>query len=535
MSKKATPRQTRKAADHVVGDQTAILRFLADPKTYGPGVTEVERIDTHGAIVFLAGERAYKVKRAVAYPYMDFSTLERRRRFCLREREINSRTAPDLYLDVVPVTRGAQGLSLGSRSELSEEEIVEWVLVMRRFDQADLLSHLAEVGKLTPEVMTKLAETIADFHASAEPRPERAGGARAMDWVVRENGEEFAERSDLFDPTETSRLTALGLEQVARHAALLDARAEAGKVRLCHGDLHLRSVVRRDGKPTLFDAIEFNDAIACIDMFYDLAFLLMDLDHRGLRPFANLVLNRYLQRRDDPEGLALLPLFLSARAAVRAKVAASLEAVADHAAEKSARRAEARAYFHRARRYLAPAPARLIAVGGLSGTGKTTLAHGLAPDLGRAPGALHLRSDVLRKHLAGVAELERLPASSYTPAASAAVYAALCERAAAALAAGQAVVVDAVFARPEERHAVEQVAQAAGVAFTGLWLETAPGVMTARVSGRRGDASDADSAVVEKQMTYELGRIEWRRFDASAAPAAVRAEAARLLKLAPGA
>lgn len=527
MPEEATPRDPRKPADHVVADQSAVLHFLGDPTTYGLAEGEVERIDTHGAVVFLAGERAYKIKRAVAFPYMDFSTLERRQRFCHHEREINSRTAPDLYLDVIPVKRGPQGFTLGE----AQGETVEWVLVMRRFDQADLLNELAKAGKLTPAIMRALAEAVAAFHDAAEPRYDRAGGAEAMDWVVRENGEEFAERSDLFDGGAAARLTELALAELEQHEALLNKRAQSGEVRLCHGDLHLRNAVLLHGRPTLFDAIEFNDAIACIDVFYDLAFLLMDLEHRGLRPFANLVLNRYLQLRDDLAGLALLPLFLSTRAAVRAKVAASLETVAQNPADKKRRRGEATAYFRRALDYLEPPPPRLIAVGGLSGTGKTTLAHALAPDIGRAPGALHLRSDVLRKQLAGVSELERLPETAYTTAASAAVYAALGERAAVALSSGQAVIVDAVFARPGERAAIARIAEAAGVRFEGLWLETDPAVMSARVTGRRGDASDADAAVVAKQLTYDLGAIEWRRLDASADPAQLRREANRILGL----
>ncbi len=517
-----------KAANHVTGDQSAVLRLLADPATYGPEVTQVERIDTHGAVVFLAGTRAYKIKRAVAYPYMDFSTLETRHRFCLREREINARSAPELYLDVVPVTESDGGLRLGG-----DGTAVEWVLVMRRFEQDCLLSSLAEAGKLTPEIMTALADAIAAFHEKAEVRRERAAGAEAMTWVVRENGEEFLERQDLFNRGDSEQLTTAALAQLERLGPLLDSRAEAGRVRLCHGDLHLRNVVLLDGKPALFDAIEFNDAIACIDVLYDLAFLLMDLDHRGLRPFANLVLNRYLQQADAPEALALLPLFLSTRAAVRAKVAASLDAVAGTEPVKLQRRAEAAAYFQRARDYLAPGTARLVAVGGLSGTGKTTLARALAPALGRAPGALHLRSDVLRKQLAGVAELERLPAAAYAQEASDRVYAELRGRAAAALRAGQSVIVDAVCAKPDERVALAEVAAAAGVAFTGLWLEAAPETLAARVTQRRGDASDADAAVVEQQLTYDLGAIDWPRLDAGRPLDELQDEAARLLSSTP--
>ena len=518
------PTEPASSRNHVTEDQSAVLALLADPATYGPAIRTVERIDTHGAVVFLAGERAYKMKRAVAFPYMDFSTLEKRHRLCLREKEINSRGAPGLYLDVVPVTRTATGLTLNG-----DGEAVEWVLVMRRFDQDRLLSRLAEADRLSAETMTALADAVARFHDAAEPRRDAANGAQAMRWVVTENGGEFAERADLFDAAVARRLTGRALEQLDRHAALLDARAAGGKVRLCHGDLHLRNVVLLDGRPTLFDAIEFNDAIACIDVIYDLAFLLMDLDHRGFRPFANLVMNRYLQRRDETEALALLPLFLSTRAAVRAKVAASLEAVADNDTDKAARRAEALAYFRRAEGYLQPPAPRLVAVGGLSGTGKTTLARALAPQLGAAPGALHLRSDVLRKQLAGVDELERLPPEAYTDEASAAVYAELLDRARQALAAGHAVVLDAVYARPEERAAVEALGREAGVGFTGLWLEAEPAVLKARVGARRGDASDATAAVVERQLSYDLGAISWHTIAAGRPLPALSAEAAKII------
>jgi aminoglycoside phosphotransferase family enzyme/adenylate kinase family enzyme len=506
--------------NHVVADQGEVAAFLARAETHGGA--PVERIDTHAAIVFLAGDLAYKVKRAVYYPYMDFSTLARRRRACEKEVEINRRTAPEVYLGAFPILRGTDGaLSLNDAGE-----VVEWVVLMRRFDQAGLFDRLAQKGRLTPELLVHLADVVAAFHGSAEPTPEQFGGAG---WVIEENAGEFTERPDLFAPDQAKALTAAARSALEATTALLEARRARGLVRRCHGDLHLRNVCLIAGRPTLFDAIEFNDAIACIDVFYDLAFLLMDLDHRGLRPAANLVFNRYLQRSGDLDALPALPLFLSLRAAVRAKVSASAAPSQGQAAERRRLENEARAYFSAAAAYLAPAPARLVAVGGFSGSGKSTLARALAPVLGAAPGALHLRSDVLRKALYGVDELTRLPQDAYRSEVSAQVYGELLVQARRALAAGQAVILDAVYAKPEGRAQLEDLARQVGVGFTGLWLEAPRDVLLARAAARRADASDATPAVVARQLAEDPGAITWHRLEACSAPEDLVSQAAGAL------
>ncbi len=505
---------------HVVADQSEVAALLARPETHGGA--PVERIDTHAAMVFLAGDLAYKVKRAVLYPYMDFSTLALRREACEKEVEINRRTAPEVYLGTCPIVRGAEGaLELDGKGD-----VVEWVVLMRRFDQAGLFDRLAQSGRLTPELLVRLADAVATFHGSAEPAPERAAETA---WLIDENAEEFAERPDLFPTDQAEALTEAAHAALASIASLLEARKARGLVRRCHGDLHLRNVCLIDGQPTIFDAIEFNDAIACTDVFYDLAFLLMDLDHRGLRPAANIVFNRYLQRSGDLDALPALPLFLSLRAAVRAKVTASATLSQDDDKLRSRLEDEARAYFAAAADYLAPSPARLVALGGFSGSGKSTLARALAPALGPAPGALHLRSDVLRKALYGVDELTPLPEEAYRPDVSARVYGELLERARRALTAGQAVVLDAVYSRPEGRREIEATARRAGVAFTGLWLEAPREVLMARAAARRADASDATPAVVDRQLAEDPGHISWHRIDASGAPEDIVPQAQRVL------
>jgi len=519
---------------HAVEDQSAAVALLADPATHGGA--PVERIETHGALIFLAGDRVYKLKRAVRYPYMDFSTREKRAAACRAEVALNRRTAPGLYLGVAPLWCTPDGgLCLGSVDEQPDDAapgVADWVVVLRRFDQAGLLDAMAERGALTPEIMDDLAEAVAALHAEAERHPGADGAA--LRWVVEENLAEFGEVPALFPPDRVERLRDRSQAALDRTGPLLDRRAREGFVRRCHGDLHLHNAVLLDGRPTPFDCIEFNDALAVIDVLYDLAFLLMDLDHRGLRPLANRVFNRYLEITADVEGLAALPLFLSVRAAVRAKVSRSIAETVGEADPDAAEglRREAVAYFDAALRYLEPPDAALVAVGGLSGTGKTTVARALAPDLGPVPGALIVRSDVVRKRMLGVPETERLPEKAYRRSVTKRVYAELRRRAAAAAAAGHAAIADAVYAGEGERADIAAAAAEAGVPFAGVWLEAPIAELFRRVGGRSGDASDADAAIVARQRGSRTGPIEWARVDAGGDPAATVAETRRAVSAA---
>jgi predicted kinase len=298
---------------------------------------------------------------------------------------------------------------------------------------------------------------------------------------------------------------------------LLRARAHGGFVRHCHGDLHLRNIVEIDGRPVLFDAIEFDDSLATIDLLYDLAFLLMDLGKRGLTAHANAVLNAYLDYEGSTAnliGLVALPLFLAMRAAIRAKV--ELLRANTHAAEKAeATRKQARNYFDLARSFLTPTPPRLIGIGGLSGSGKSTISRAIAPYIGAFPGAVHIRSDVERKRLFGVAPTERLPESAYAPEVSDEVYAMCRKRALMALVGGQAVIVDAVHAKQDEREALAALAGEMGVPFTGLWLQAPPEVMRQRIARRTSDTSEATPAVMDAQLAYEIGEQNFQVIDAS--------------------
>ena len=491
-----------------------VIAFLSDPASYPDKPKRVERFETHGALVFLAGEGAWKIKRAVRFPYMDFSTLEKRKAACAREVEINRRLAPEIYLDLTAITRSRDGrLQLGGTGE-----IVEWAVRMRRFDQAALLSQIADAGPIPSDLAVALADVVFESHRAAPPAS-RYGGAERVGRLVASVQRTLATLTDTLDAAAVQRFGERTARALRHATVILNERAAAGFVRRCHGDLHLNNIVLWRGRPVLFDAIEFDEELGTIDTLYDLAFLLMDLDNRRQRGVANEVLNRYLWRSGaelDLHGLAALPLFLGLRAAIRAMVTA--ERAQQEGADASVRdRQRARDYLQAANAYLAPGPSRLIAVGGLSATGKSTLAHRLAPELGPAPGAVHLRSDLERKRLQGVGATFRLGPEAYTQAARDRVYAVLYEKARHVLAAGHAVIVDAVFAKPEERATVEAVATELGLRFQGLWLTASSETLLNRVAARRGDASDATSEVVRRQLGWHLGSFAetWTEFDTS--------------------
>jgi aminoglycoside phosphotransferase family enzyme/predicted kinase len=491
-----------------VADQSAVIAFLSDGASYGMVGTTVDRVTTHCSMIFLVGDRAFKLKRAVKYSYLDYSTLRQRERYCRAELALNRRTAPAIYLGLRKVTRKAAGVLAFD----GVGEVLDWVVEMRRFNEATLFDRLAEAGRLDDETIRRLADAIAAFHEAAEVTPER-GGSAALQRTLAINDENLR----IAAPLDRALIDAWhdhSRAHFARVAPLLDERRARGKVRCCHGDLHLGNVCLFEGRPTLFDAIEFNDDFSCIDVLYDAAFLLMDLVDRRLSGTAGLAFNRYLDRTGDDDGLPALPLFMSVRAAVRAHVLAALQhSTMGIEADRAA--ARARVYLRLAVALLAPHPPRLVAIGGLSGSGKSTLAEALAGDFLPAPGARVIRSDVVRKRLAGVVAETRLPRESYDRTGAARVYAQSREAARRALAAGYSVVLDAAFLRPEEREAAAAVARDLSVPFTGLWLEAPAQLLARRIDDRRADVSDADRAVLELQQRYDLGVIEWRRIDAS--------------------
>jgi aminoglycoside phosphotransferase family enzyme/predicted kinase len=471
-------------------------------------------------VVVVAGDRAWKLRRPVDYGWLDYSTRARRRQCAEREIALNSGPAPGLYLGlggILPEGEGWRLLEPGGPIGDAEP-----VVVMRRFRQRDLFDRMAADGRLTPELMRAAGRAVADMHkAAAEYHRGRDGMGHLPAFAGRETNE-LLQLADL-----------LGAETVARFSTEVQDRAEACAglaaqrgARRCHGDLHLRNIVLWRGRPVPFDCIDFNDAFTDIDPLYDLAFLLMDLDHRGHADLSVEVFNAWAERMAAAPGaevgtayggLALVPFFKACRAGIRAKVGALALRGCDPV-ECVAELAEARAYLTLALRYLtAKPPARLIATGGLSGSGKSTLAWALAARLG----AVVLRSDAIRKGLWGVEHAEKLPRDAYAPEVTAQVYSAMLERGRMALAGGATVILDAAHLKTEERDRAEALAAAAGVAFHGFWLDAPVERLKARVTARGADASDADAKVVELQTGYDLGPIRWQRLAAEDSPAAV--------------
>ncbi|GLK68516.1 AAA family ATPase [Hansschlegelia plantiphila] len=485
--------------------QQATVEFLK--ARLGP---EVEVSRTHISVILLGRDTVWKLKRAVTLPYVDFTLSETRLRDCERELDLNRRTAPTLYRAVRRVTRTSDGLELDGAGEL-----VDAVVEMARFPSDALLDRMAGRGELTPRLVTRLAGAVAALHETAPV--DRAGSGAARLAAVMAGNERSLREASAFEPRAVKDYCAAAGRALDRHAALLDARARAGAVVRGHGDLHLANICLWDGEPTLFDCLEFDDELATTDRLYDLAFLLMDLWRLDLRALANLALNRYLDRIDDEDGLGALPLFMSVRAAVRAHVAA-LQAGSD-----AAKLGTARNYLALARRLLEPQPPKLVAIGGFSGSGKSTVAAALAHDVGPPPGARILASDRIRKAMFGQSPETALPAEAYWAEVTAEVYDRIAVRAQAVLKTGHGVVAEATFSSEAERLQIEAAAGEAAAAFQGVWLDVDERRLRERVLRRRGDVSDADVAVLDRQLERGAGTVDWRRVDATGDAAAIAA------------
>lgn len=499
-------------------DQSRAIALLSDPATHGLAASaRVERIETHISLIFLAGARAYKLKRARRLPFLDFSTLEARRAACLRELEVNA-AAGDLYRRVVAICATGDGGRAGALQPAEAppraDEILDYAVEMERFDAADEAGARLADGRLTPSDMRALGDVVAAAQAAAPVRVHDHDMRGLIDSIAATLGREGRHSADW---------RAAARARTEATSALRDARMAAGRVRRLHGDLHLGNVVVRGGRPTPFDAMEFNESMATIDVAYDAAFAAMDCLDKGRPDLAAAFTSRWFARAQDYEALALWPLCLSVRAAVRAMVAA-LGGDAATAAHRLAL-AERLATW--------PDAPRLVLIGGLSGSGKSTVASALAPYLDGGTGAVHIASDVARKTLLGAAPDARLGADGYSAEVTARVLDALEAAARATLAAGRVAIVDMTFARADDRARFADVARDAGTRCDALWLDAGMDARAARATARAeagGDPSDATADIARAQTADPL-EAGWRAVDASGDVAATIADARRALGL----
>ena len=490
------------------GLQESVFAFLTDPTAH----PDVQRIDTHAASVFLEGARALKIKRAVHFPYLDYSTLAKRKAACDEEMRINSQFAPQIYRRVVPITQGGDG-SLGIDGDGVP---IEFAIEMTRFNERQTIDHLAAAGEPDRGLVEAIADAIAASHALASLAPADPW-IKSIPTFIEGNTRAFRIAA-CFPEADIGDLAAASQSALLRIRGLLEQRGRQGHVRRCHGDLHLANIVLIAHKPVLFDAIEFDPTIASVDVLYDLAFPMMDFVRYQRHAAANALLNRYLRTTsvENLDALAALPLFLSLRAAIRANVL--LARIGQTSRVKADVMSSARTYFRIAGQFIYPPAPILVAVGGLSGTGKSVLARTLAPGVMPLPGAIVLRSDVLRKQEFGVNETDLLPESAYQPQVTSKIYDILVQRASRILIQGHSVVVDAAFARESERDATRDVARRLNTRFVGLFLQTDLATRMDRVGRREGDASDATREIAGLQERYDIGTLDWAVIDASGTP-----------------
>lgn len=476
-------------------------------------------LETPISAIFLGADTAWKLKKAVRLTFLDFTTARARRRFIEREFVLNAPAAPGLYQAVMAVIRNPDGQLALTAFPPPDAAVLDWVLRMARVPQDDFLDRIADSGGLTPVLLDELGDAVAAYHQRLSPVADTVAG-KDMRTVIAEN--RAAALSTALPPDQIDAWHAAAQSQLECLAPWLRCRAEQGFLRRGHGDLHLGNLCRWQGKIVPFDALEFDEALATIDLGYDLAFLLMDLDRRAGRGAANRVMNRYIARTGDTGLTRFLPVFLSVRALIRAHVIA-----------RGTGRAAALPYLDAAQAYLVAMPPIVVAIGGLPGTGKSTLARALAPDLGGAPGAVVLRSDEIRKRIYGVAPETRLPPDAYADDVSAVVFATLSALAHATASGGHAVIADATFLDPAHRQAIATAAHTASVRFIGLWLTAPLTFLEARISARSGDASDATVAVLQAAAARATVPPDWQIIEASDLDSALR-NAREFVRTGPG-
>ena len=464
----------------------------------------IQLLQTHISFVLLTGKYAYKVKKPMNFGFLDFSTLAKREFFCQEEIRLNQRLAPELYLEVIPITETADGqYHLGDSGSGSGAVVADYALKMQQFDQDNLLINLFEKDQLTVDHVQEIGRQLAQFHQIAATNDHIAtfGTMEAVQQVSHDNYNATAKYIGIAqEPSWFEQTRAYTDHFFATQGDLFTQRINQGKIKECHGDAHLKNICLHRGKIQIFDCIEFNEPFRNSDVLYDAAFLLMDLQFRNRADLANAFLNTYLEYTGDYGGLPLLPLYCSMRAYVRAKVTSFLlddPAIPEPVKQNAA--TEARAYYQLAWQYTQPNQGKLIMMCGVSGSGKSTQAKALAI----AHQGIHLRSDVIRKHLAGVGLTER-NADIYTPEMTAETYAKLTELGITLAQGGATVILDAKYDRVALRQAVLEAASKANIPCEIVFCTAERDTLIARLNTRsvaNQDVSDATVELLDQQLT----------------------------------
>jgi aminoglycoside phosphotransferase family enzyme/predicted kinase len=468
---------------------------LLDPSQFDYPTKAVRLLETHISWIILTGQFAYKIKKPVNLGFLNFSTLALRKHYCEEELRLNRRLAPQIYLDLVPITGTCSQPRLAG-----EGVVIDYAVKMREFPQSGLLDRVVSEDGLSDSQVDALAEQIAEFHSRASPvQPEGAlSHAESVAMTVDEN---LNQLQPLLSPAEAGALESLrqwNHKSVSSNIKLFDERLRDGYVRECHGDLHLGNIALVDGKAVIFDCVEFSRDFRCIDQMSDVAFLTMDLDYHAKPALAWRFLDQYLQRTGDYRGLALLRYYQAYRAAVRSKVAAIRMTEAGlGAAAASRKKSEALSRLHLACSYTDAKLPVLIITRGFSGCGKTTITDELLQRLG----SIRVRSDVERKRLYGLSALSRTESrvgdGIYSPDSSGATYTELQRLAGAVINAGYSVIVDATFLDRSYRDAFRKTALACGARFKILNVVADERILRERVSRRASLGSDASEATLE--------------------------------------
>lgn len=475
--------------------QSELIKQMQTPEFYPHPVTlPIEVVQTHVSTVFLTGNYAYKLKKPVNFGFLDYSTLEKRKHFLEEELRMNKDISPNLYLEILPISQINENFSLNSA-----DQTVEFTLKMNQFPQENLFINMFEAGKLTEEDMVKLGELVADFHNHTITNDyiKSFGKVEKIGQSITENYQQTAKYIGLAQTQQHYEETKAFTDNfLSTRQTILQQRQDQDKIRECHGDLHLKNICLWEDKIQLFDRIEFNEPFRFVDVMYDVAFAVMDLDARGKQDFGNIFLNTYIERTGDWEGLQVLPLYLSRQAYVRAKVTSFLlDDPAIPQTEKDHAQKSADDYYNLAWKYTQRPQGKLILMSGLSGSGKSTIAKNLAQEIN----AIHLRSDAVRKHLAGISIKEKGDNSIYSPEMTEKTYNRLLELGKLLTKQGFTVILDAKYDQVNLRQPVLDFVNQNNLNLEILYCDAPLEVLSDRLNKRSGDISDATADLLQQQ------------------------------------